>query len=206
MVLTRLTGTQNSDFLKSGSGDDFIEGLLGDDTLQSGSGDDEIFGNEGDDQLFGGSGDDQLFGDPGDDQLFGGSGDDLLLGGSGDDLFNGGSGDDFIKGGEGDDILIGYNPEADVIKEIDSLIGGAGKDTFVLADPFGVKYMGPDSYAKISDFGWQEGDKLQVYGSASDWTQTPNNNGIDMIYKGDLIASIENMPSIIPTENLMFVD
>ncbi len=109
-----------------------------------------------------------IFGTPFEDQINGFGGTDLLIGGNGNDVLNGGNGNDNLYGGRGDDILIGVNPldEQPGQLERDTLNGGAGRDTFVLGDPFKIYYDDsqirfivapppnepPPSYALIADF------------------------------------------------------
>jgi Ca2+-binding RTX toxin-like protein len=72
-----------------------------------------IVGENGvNDEITGGSGNDLIFGGTGDNDLFGGLGDDLLVGGSGT------GDDDFLDGGA----------------DLDTMIGLAGSDTYVVDD------------------------------------------------------------------------
>ncbi|MBW4564023.1 MAG: calcium-binding protein [Mojavia pulchra JT2-VF2] len=107
-------------------------------------------------------------GNEGDNFLFGTPNDNYLNGFGGKDLLIAGNGNDILDGGKGDDILIGINPLDDQPGQLerDTLIGGAGRDTFVLGDPFKVYYDDsqirfiiapppnepPPSYALIADF------------------------------------------------------
>jgi RTX calcium-binding nonapeptide repeat (4 copies) len=78
-----------------------------------------LIGGSGDDQLQGGDGDDGLVGDAGADTLIGGAGDDALIG-------NDDAAADVLIGGDGDDALsLGHG---------DTGTGGAGDDSFTLAD------------------------------------------------------------------------
>ncbi|BAU64524.1 peroxidase family protein [Stanieria sp. NIES-3757] len=61
---------------------------------------------------------------------------------------------------------------------MDTLSGGAGGDTFVLGDSLGAFYSG-SGYATITDFSFSQGDKIQVFGSASDYTLANSGNGIN---------------------------
>jgi Ca2+-binding RTX toxin-like protein len=97
------------------------DGGSGNDTLQGGGGRDTLNGGQGDDSLHGGGGADDLNGGEGDDTLKGGAGKDQLNGGQGSDLVDGEGGADVITGGKGPGGRDG---------DRDTLIGGAGKDTF----------------------------------------------------------------------------
>ena len=65
-------------------------------------------------------------------------GDDLLYGFGGNDVMIGGTGEDLLDGGDGDDLLLGakygstrIHPDFD-LGEVDRLIGGAGRDSFIV--------------------------------------------------------------------------
>ncbi|MBD2676716.1 MULTISPECIES: calcium-binding protein [Nostoc] len=62
----------------------------------------------------------------------GGNGNDTLSGGSGNDSLFGDQGNDFLAGGFGDDTLTGATRSNLGRGEVDVLIGGGGRDTFVL--------------------------------------------------------------------------
>lgn len=66
-------------------------------------------------------------GGDGDDTLTGGAGNDVLSGGAGNDTLSGGKGLDVLSGDDGDDTLDGGKDGKQ-----DVLIGGAGKDTFLV--------------------------------------------------------------------------
>jgi Ca2+-binding RTX toxin-like protein len=73
-----------------------------------------------------------------------------------------------LIGGNGNDTLSGYGGSTD---EVDLLIGGAGADTFTLGDASRnlIFYTGNgDSYALI-DFRPNEGDKIDLLGSATNY-------------------------------------
>lgn len=183
--------------LSGGYGNDYLEGDHGHDWLD---------GREGDDTLFGYGGDDTLFGWYGNDYLDAGSGNDKLYGEDGHDTLIGGFDHDTLSGGYGHDTLIGSNPNVNNsgYGEYDVLNGGYGADLFVLGDSYETYYQGY-GYATISDFYYSEGDKIQVYGSADDYTLTPYDNGIDINYHGDLIGHIENTTNVIISEDFIFV-
>ena len=142
------------------------------------------FGTDGNDRILGtGSGpndqtSDAIFGRAGDDTLVGGGGNDLLFGEGGNDILTGGFGNDFLYGGDGNDRLEGTgaffpNPTSSRSRgagEIDTLIGGAGQDTFQLwssngafgspSAPSGIgasyRFNGNIDYALIADFNASE--------------------------------------------------
>ena len=129
------------------------------------------------------------------------------LGTPGPDFIVGTVGNDTLFGLGGNDTLsgFGFGPS-----EFDTLSGGAGADTFVLGNANGAFYQdgstqGFGSFATITDFNFAEGDKFQVFGSASDYTLTPFDNGIDINYKGDLIGFVENTTDVILSEDFIFV-
>lgn len=142
------------------------------------------FGTDGNDRLQG-TGyqpddptSDAIFGRGGNDTLIGGGGKDLLFGEGGDDTLTGGLGSDFLYGGDGKDRLEGtgaFFPNPSSVRsrgagEIDTLIGGAGKDTFQLwssngafgspSAPSGIgasyRFNGNVDYALIADFNKSE--------------------------------------------------
>jgi hypothetical protein len=61
------------------------------------------------------------------------------------------------------------------------------------------------SYATITDVDWSQGDKFQVYGSASDYTLTPFGDGIDINYQGDLIGYVQNTDNVMIPNDFIFV-
>jgi len=89
-------------------------------------GNDIINTASGNDLIRGGLGNDIVNSGAGNDLVYGGSGNDTLIGGDGNDTLWGGNGSDSINGGNGDDKLGG------VLGAPNTLIGGAGKDTFVV--------------------------------------------------------------------------
>ena len=136
-----------NDTVAGRGGEDIIFGSEGDDLLKGQNGDDDLDGGEGNDELRGGKGFDFLDGWEGNDQLLGGEGNDVLLGFNGDDTLRGQAGNDDLIGEAGDDQLFGGDGEDTLngtdfngIGERDRLTGGAGSDTFVLADLFSLYY------------------------------------------------------------------
>jgi Ca2+-binding RTX toxin-like protein len=118
--------------------------------------------------ITGGTGNDTMYGYAGSDSLDGGAGNDYIDGGIDNDVMYGGMGNDTLVGGAGNDTLTGVifptsgNPTPG-LGEIDSLIGGANADTFVLGDVFAVYYndnnaasAGLSDYAIITGFSTAE--------------------------------------------------
>jgi Ca2+-binding RTX toxin-like protein len=82
----------------------------------------------------------------------GSSHNDTLTGNWQSNNLSGGAGNDLLTGGSGNDTLIGGNGN-------DTLTGGAGSDSFVFNSP----YEGID---RITDFQYQQGDKILIDGSS----------------------------------------
>jgi Ca2+-binding RTX toxin-like protein len=118
-------------------------------------------------------------------ELRGNGGDNTLSGVAGNDRLLGGAGDDTLLGGDGDDILEGFViGDGWSSSEWDMLTGGAGADVFVigissrsgavsaygsaLASEQFPQYIG-QGLVYITDFEWQEGDKIEVFGNISDY-------------------------------------
>ena len=129
-------------------------------------------GADADDIFTGGNDNDFLLGLAGNDRLFGNSGNNFLFGGHDEDILIGSFGNDILVGGDGDDFIVGAGiaspdttgPQSIGRGEIDTLIGGEGKDTFVLRGGSG-RLGGPvahytsggiGDYALITDFNPEE--------------------------------------------------
>jgi len=187
-------------------GDDFWQlsldtpigyGRTGNDTLYgSDDSEDTLYGNRGNDSLFGNGGDDLLVGGYGNDALYGGDGRDELNGGAGNDVLYGGDDIDELNGGAGNDYLNGYSIGTGF--KFDTLVGGTGADTFVLGEDFVYYLEEGDQFALIVDFSRAEGDKLQVFGSISDYSledgYAPGMTSVN--YQGELIAAVENVTDL----------
>ncbi|MBD2356847.1 polysaccharide deacetylase [Tolypothrix sp. FACHB-123] len=165
-----INGNSFGNFLTGTLGRDIINGFGGNDTINPSGGNDVVYGGDGNDTVLASSGNDAIFGDSGNDTLYGGSNNDTLTGGKGNDrLF-----------GDGDiDTLIGVNPNDTLAGagEIDTLTGGFGADLFVLGDRTKAYYndgnnlsSGTGDYALIEDFSTFDGDKIQLYGSAANYS------------------------------------
>lgn len=172
-----VSGTKVDDVLRGSKRAQTFRGLSGNDQIRAGDGTDTVVGDQGDDQIFGEGGDDELFGNGNDDLLDGGGGNDRLVGGPGNDRLVGGIGDDHLSGRKGRDTLVGVESSRRGIGEKDTLIGGAQADLFVLGNQAGSFYddglfgtAGTSDYAFISDFQSNEGDRIQLHGSAGDYS------------------------------------
>jgi Ca2+-binding RTX toxin-like protein len=186
-----INGTACDDIIDAGAGNDLVFGDSGNDIIYGGAGNDRLYGDSGDDVVAGGLGDDKIYGGAGNDRLYGGSGNDEIFGDAGNDKIFAGNGNDKIDGGSGDDVIdaVAYSPlvlpysysidfDNKIINsgqnQIDTMRGGAGKDTFVLgmagdtkAKFTGSAYYvggGDKDYALIQDFQLGgNGDKIQLY-------------------------------------------
>ncbi|MEL7356673.1 MAG: SBBP repeat-containing protein [Cyanobacteria bacterium J06560_6] len=135
---------------------------------------------------------DKMKGEDTSDTMFGMGGDDKLEGKDGNDVLYGGLGSDEIKGGDGNDRIVGIDINDSLLGggDIDKLKGEKGADTFVLGNASGVFYRG-EGYGKIEDFEAKEGDRIQLSGSADDYT-LGGKKGNDIFYQGDLIAEVKD--------------
>ncbi|WP_296809605.1 calcium-binding protein [Methyloversatilis sp.] len=136
-----LYGGDGNDKLAGGDGNDLLEGLDGNDKLDGGDGDDVLFGGNGKDVLFGRDGNDVLYSGAGSDTVHGGNGDDLIVDeGIGKDNYHGGAGIDTVDYSAatqsvsinlGKGKAIGADIGKDVLKSIESAIGGDGDDRLI---------------------------------------------------------------------------
>jgi Ca2+-binding RTX toxin-like protein len=176
-------------------GDDFLQLSIDTPLAYGRAGDDTFYGSsESNDTLYGNRGNDLLVGNDGDDVLVGGYGFDTLYGGAGADFLNGGAGADSLNGDAGNDILIGYAIGTEF--EADTFEGGTGADTFVLGEGFAFYVDEGDEFARILDFSRAEGDKLQVFGSISDYSLEVNVFGVYVNYQNELIAVVDNVTDL----------
>jgi Ca2+-binding RTX toxin-like protein len=174
-------GGDGGDFISGGTGKDRIFGEFGDDIINGDDGDDNLNGEDGFDSISGGNGKDRIFGASGFDFLSGGNGNDRIFGDSEDDFIfgdnnndelTGGTNSDYLDGGNGNDKLIGVNTTLGFgAFESDTLLGGAGRDTFVLGDTANIYYddgnsstTGEFDYALIVDFD-SSNDFIQLKGT-----------------------------------------
>lgn len=195
-------GESGNDFLYGGLGNDRLYGGADSDSLYGESGNDSLYGQSGNDKIYGGSGDDRLYGGIGSDRLSGDSGNDVLYGDDsetsalgGNDFLYGGSGDDRLIGGYGNDYLKGQNVSSVFSAfEKDTLTGGAGRDTFVVAGLY--KDGGINDYAYITD--WGHGgirDRLDVDNPSNIQLVSLDNNTFNVYQlkdRGGLLGGIES--------------
>jgi Ca2+-binding RTX toxin-like protein len=168
-----LYGGNGNDILDGGTGDDTIDGGAGNDTLQGRGGHDTMAGGTGDDTYYLSSYYDTVLENPGEGTdllriafdfasdmqdhytlpdnvenayllvtgiiLNGNALDNLLVGTSGPNGIAGGLGNDIVKGGAGDDYIYELGSA-----EADTLIGGAGNDTFSYYDVSNSSLGSPD--------------------------------------------------------------
>lgn len=137
-------------------------------------------------------------------------GHDYIVGSHGNNILFGNAGNDDIYGLDGDDRLVGYGGqegEIDTLSGGEPVIGGAedtglsdGQDTFVLGSELVLFYEGA-GHAVVKDYqyGGEDGDIIELHGSASDYTFTPiyddevlANSDLEIYYGDDLIGLIEN--------------
>lgn len=133
---------------------------------------------------------------------------------AGKDYLNGGTGSDFLIGGTNNDTLSGaaYGATVGGFGEIDTLVGGAGADTFIVSDNVNTPWYvgdGEAGYALIADFNGTELDRIilrnnYVLGYDRDF----NSDGIvdtgiyyspDGVVPTDLMAVAENA-IVLPTD------
>ncbi|MEO1622807.1 MAG: LamG-like jellyroll fold domain-containing protein, partial [Cyanobacteria bacterium J06632_3] len=116
----------------------------------------------------------------------------------GSDVLIGNSGNDLLFGEGGNDTLNGTSSSAAGAFERDALTGGTGSDRFILGDASRAYYLadGADDYALIRDFSASE-DLLQLFGSASNYTQQQQGNNLHLYYGGtELMAIFENVDAL----------
>lgn len=179
-----INGTPNGETLIGTNAADTINGLAGHDDLRGNDGNDVLDGGEGNDALNGGRGRDRLIGGLGNDSLIddstlvesdillGGDGDDFLLDGGGDDRLDGGIGNDIIVPSGGGNNVISCGDGDDVVGQafarlgeglgLDTVTGGAGRDTFWLG-AHGVQSGAARTVDVITDFqAGPGGDRLYI--------------------------------------------
>ena len=171
----QIEGGAQADVLSGGETGTMFEARQGNDTIYGGAGNDIIFGGDGDDVIYGDTGDDYIYAGDGSDIIDGGEGiDTLAFKGDGflrkgvtvdlyigfgkgvdaegdiyksvenvygtihNDLLTGSDFDNKLYGLEGDDTLTPHGG-------VDELIGGEGKDLYLLYKASGLKII--DNYA-----------------------------------------------------------
>lgn len=201
--IENLSGSSFSDTLFGDSNNNILDGNGGNDILNGDGGRDIVNGDAGNDSIAGDSGDDTLSGNAGNDILLGGTDNDTLLGGIGDDTLNG------YGGGVGEiDILTGdlSTSQPDTRGRTD------GADIFVLGNAAGAFYLGV-GLARITDFFWGEGDKIQAYGNQSDYSLSVQNftgagssdHDTLIFYQSDLIGVVQDTTNVILSADFIFV-
>ena len=191
----QIVGTSLSDRILGGSGDDTLLGNDGNDLLDGEDSGDALFGGAGNDTLYGRNNNDVLFGGADNDLLNGGNNQDQLNGDNGNDTLFGGTDNDQLDGGFGNDTLYGANPDNFNVQiyEQDTLIGGEGRDLYVLGDQNQRYYddldpntEGSTSYALIKDLN-PEADQIQLKGDRSSYALSfypsgTNSKGANIFY------------------------
>ncbi len=188
-----LTGDAGGNELMGNAADDILFGGAGDDTLNGGTGSDTLDGGDGIDtfdfcmesnlllnlalgRATSGSDVDALTSI---ENANGGGGDDTLIGDTGDNALNGLGGGDSINGGDGDDTLTGgvtdENGDA-LTSQDDTLTGGEGADTFIVAaapesdsgskDFFASFSSRSGNRTTITDFDAAAGDTIELVNTA----------------------------------------
>ena len=171
-----IEGGVQADILRGGHTGTVFEGKQGNDKIYGGAGNDIIFGGDGDDVIYGGIGDDNIYGGDGSDFIDGGDGSDTLAfrgdgfrrkgvtvdlnigfgkgvdaeGDSYDSIENvyGTIHNDVLIGSDFDNKLCGLEGE-DILTPhggVDKLVGGEGKDSYLLYKASGLKII--DNYAE----------------------------------------------------------
>ena len=113
--------------------------------VMTGDGADVLNGDAGDNVLDSGAGDDTISDDLGSDNVYGGDGDDCIVAAldACSDVYDGGNGDDTVDYSAATmGILVdldtgqavGVEIGADLLRDIEEVLGGQGNDTFVLSD------------------------------------------------------------------------
>jgi Ca2+-binding RTX toxin-like protein len=221
-----LRGTLEPDNISGDAGRDTLFGLAGNDNLDGGNDSDRLEGGNGNDTLFGGSESgpettDTLIGGRGNDSLRvsdftnslmrGDEGNDTLIGafyaqniargGAGSDSLTGGMFDDTLMGGNGND----YNSPPDK----DTLVGGAGSDTYVLGNTSSVFYLG-EGYATIRS--WNASDRIEIHDDISKYAFNKTKNIVgtsakdtQIFYNNDLIAILQDATNISVGVNIIVV-
>lgn len=129
-----IVGTASGEYLSGTGNDDLIQGLGGSDGL---------YGLDGNDKLEGGAGA---------DNLDGGRGDDTLEGGDDGDYFYDYQGANAQSGGAGDDVFYNVGYGGSSTAGVDTLTGGAGRDTYAV-NAYDLRYsIGTLKVDIVTDF------------------------------------------------------
>lgn len=217
-----LNGFDGNDVLNGGAGNDSLIGGAGNDTYYVDSAGDVVTENlnKGTDTVFSANGyalganlenltllgstrmngygnelNNIITGNDARNYLDGGAGNDTINGAGGDDSIIGKAGNDSLLGGNGNDTLEGYGGS---MNEVDTLFGGAGSDIFSLGFDYASVFFytgNGNSYAIITDFSRSQGDKIDIVGTSSSFSNynfTQSGNDTQIIYQNDLIAVVQN--------------
>ncbi len=187
-------GSNGTDSVTGDDGDNRLIGNAGDDSLMGGGGNDTLVGGIGSDFLSGGDGVDTFdFCGSSDlnldlaagtatsgsnidtlrdiENANGGSGNDTLTGDANNNALNGLGGNDSINGGDGDDTLTAGVVDEDgneLGNQDDTLTGGAGADSFVVAGSANVvsdgkgRSQSQTNETTITDFNAADGDTIEL--------------------------------------------
>jgi Ca2+-binding RTX toxin-like protein len=117
----------------------------------------------------------------GNDVIAGGKGADMLLGGQGNDVLVGGGGNDMLDGGSGSDMLLGSG----------TLVGGSGRDRFLLAEDdgssisiWGGKATGTDGEVDVLTLLGNLGD-LRFQATVADFDKGKDRLDLSQLLDGD---------------------
>lgn len=129
-----------------------------------------------------------------DDIILGSDASEKLKGKHGQDQLVGAQGNDTLLGHDGDDVLNGTNSQSRGYGERDVMLGGEGRDRFILADEQGVFYSqnGREEQAIIRNFVEGE-DIIQLQGDPSSYQMHVTKNQTLLSYEGDRIASLRDV-------------
>ena len=228
-----ITGTSYNDVMYGYGGNDYLNGGLGDDRIYGGAGNDVLDGGYGFDYIDGGTGIDKVtyafynggialnlqtgvVSFPGNstrtdtvvniENVTGSQGNDTIIGNNLNNSLDGGLGNDTIN-------AYGFGTY-----ERDTLVGGAGSDTFLLGDASNVYYAKNSTldYATIADFN-RYYDKIQlqrlsgsIYSSSRAYgyslVTSGSNTELRLDSNNELIATINGVTGLsLTTSNFSFV-
>ncbi len=180
----RIADANNDSTIMIEAGDDAIVADAGEENRITGDVDDAdaeygstIIIEAGDDEITSlGNSDDTIIGDidtGAGDVTVSEWGNDEIIAVAGDDEVFGDYRTGFDEAVGGDDWLVGVNPDSASpgIGEVDQLTGNGGEDLFVLGDEDNFFYVGngDSDFANILDFDQDEGDKIQLKSSETDY-------------------------------------
>lgn len=135
-----------------------------------------------------------LTGGEGNDRLNGQNTNDTLIGNGGNDILYGEAGNDYLTGGNGNDYLDGYASFNH--HEFDTLVGGAGVDTFVLGNVRQDIFYKGDGHATIFDYNFRD-DYIQLRGNPSQYRLTrQDNDTLIQTTDGDTLAIVKNVTDL----------